>query len=194
MTVRGTQPFNWNQAGRSEEWVRRYRKKLLKVLEERFPEVGVVLGGDQIILDVPEQLAGDLLEALKALDKEKPMSKDVPTQEQLEAAVLKQFETQTGGKKAWLIQQTNPFQDGHPSISLEEGVDVSWQEDEDCWVVDVGTYDPGVRYYPDGSGQPPSWDYNTVLTTPSLEEAAQRAVEEWIKGQEPDYEDGEGPI
>jgi hypothetical protein len=42
---------------------------------------------------------------------------------------------------------------------------------KEVWNVDVMVYDPGVRYYPDGSGQPPTWDEAPALRGETLANA-----------------------
>lgn len=65
-----------------------------------------------------------------------------------------------------------------PSIVIDNCVGIYWNEDTRIPIKDVfdGSiksykagfqvytihYDPGVRYYRDGSGQPPEWDYEDI--------------------------------
>lgn len=106
-------------------------------------------------------------------------------QEELEKRIRIKLDELAGdlAKKAKITTEENGYGPG-PCAEIDGGVSIAWQADESCWVVDKITYDPGVRYYKDGSGQPPSWDYATVLTTTDLDEAIQSAVETWIKETE----------
>jgi hypothetical protein len=51
------------------------------------------------------------------------------------------------------------------------------------WIVYKTTYDPGRAYYPDGSGDPPSWDTQQLLETPSVGEAVKKMILTWVESQ-----------
>jgi len=52
-----------------------------------------------------------------------------------------------------------------PSIELDTtgiGVCISWDSDKVTYGAFTTVYNPGVMYYPDGSGEPPSEDYSEL--------------------------------
>jgi hypothetical protein len=55
-----------------------------------------------------------------------------------------------------------------------------------AWYLSYGYHDPGVRYYKDGSGQPPSWEVDDIGTYQSLYVAinncASRIVQNHLDG------------
>jgi len=90
----------------------------------------------------------------------------------------------------------------HELILQQHGQDtgymimIYWAEDAvakmigyqgDCnrihYAVQVLTYDSGVAYYPDGSGQPPSEDYEDLAITQMPAQAIQKCIELFIGNQ-----------
>ena len=56
-----------------------------------------------------------------------------------------------------------------------------------AWYVIYGWNDPGVRYYPDGSGQPPSWEVDDIGTYRSLHQAISACCERIIRQRLDDH-------
>lgn len=50
------------------------------------------------------------------------------------------------------------------------------------WGISVATYNPGVRYYPDGSGEPPSADVTDLENVPTLDKAIRKVIH-WLIDQ-----------
>ena len=63
-----------------------------------------------------------------------------------------------------------------PHIMPEKVRHIGADKDSWGWYVAQMVYDPGVRMYPDGSGEPPSWDEGESWSGRSYWEAVRQAI------------------
>ena len=63
-----------------------------------------------------------------------------------------------------------------PHIMPKKVRHIGADKDSWGWYVAQIVYDPGVRYYPDGSGEPPSWDEGESISVRSYWQAVRQAM------------------
>jgi len=66
---------------------------------------------------------------------------------------------------------------------LVDGIGGQKEQKTILWDVWTYDYDPGVRYYPDGSGQPPSWDDRQMGVGLTITEAVSCIITDMLKAQ-----------